>query len=91
MNNDTIEGGARDITGRAKEATGVLIGDERLRGDGVTDQIGGNTQKAVGSIRDVVAPIVGETRAAIRKKPLAAAALIGVVGLALLNTLRGRR
>lgn len=91
MNTDTIEGQTRDITGRVKETTGVLTGDDALRTEGVADQVGGNTQKAVGSIRDALAPIVGEAKTAATKRPWAAAALVGVVGLALLNTLRGRR
>ena len=91
MNNDPIEGQTRDITGRVKETTGVLAGDDSLRSEGVADQVGGNTQKAVGSLRDAAAPIVGQARDAARKNPLAAAALFGVIGLALLNTLRGRR
>ena len=91
MNNDTIEGQTRNITGRVKETTGVLTGDDRLRTEGVTDQVGGNTQKAIGSLRDAVRPILDPARDAARKSPLAAAALIGVVGLALINTLRGRR
>lgn len=91
MNNDTIEGQTRSITGRLKETTGVLTGDDTLRTEGVADQFGGNTQKAVGSLRDAFKPIIGEARDAARKRPLAAAALVGVVGIALLNTLRGRR
>ena len=91
MNNDTIEGQTRDITGHVKETTGVLTGDDLLRTEGVADQVGGNTEKAVGSLRDALSPILGEAKTAAAKNPLAAAALIGVVGLALLNTLRGRR
>jgi uncharacterized protein YjbJ (UPF0337 family) len=91
MNTDTIEGQTRDITGRVKETTGVLTGDDTLRTEGVADQVGGNTQKAVGSLRDALAPILGEAKTAAAKNPMATAALIGVVGLALLNTLRGRR
>lgn len=91
MNNDTIAGQTRALTGRVKETTGVLAGDDTLRTEGVADQVGGNTQKAVGSLRDALSPIIGEARDAARKRPLAAAALVGVIGMALLNTLRGRR
>jgi uncharacterized protein YjbJ (UPF0337 family) len=91
MNSDTIEGQTRDIAGRVKESTGVLTGDNRLRGEGVADQVSGNTQKAVGSLRDAIAPIVGQAREVARKSPMATAAVVGVLGIALLNTLRGRR
>jgi uncharacterized protein YjbJ (UPF0337 family) len=91
MNNDTLEGSTRDIGGRVKETTGVLTGDERLRSEGVADQVGGNAQKAVGAARDAVAPIINQAKDFARAKPMATVALVGVIGVALLNTLRGRR
>ncbi|NNM76834.1 CsbD family protein [Sphingomonas sp. ID1715] len=91
MNNDTLEGSTRDIAGRVKETTGTLTGNDRLRGEGVADQVGGNTQKAVGSLRDAVAPITNQAKELYRTRPMATLALAGVVGIALLNTLRGRR
>lgn len=91
MNSDTLEGQTRDLSGRAKETTGVLTGDAGLRSRGVSDQIGGNAQKAIGSLRDALAPITGQAKDLARTRPMATAALAGVVGLALLNTLRGKR
>lgn len=91
MNNDTITGTARDLGGRAKETTGTLTGDQQLRSEGIADQVGGNAQKAVGAARDAIAPIADQARAFARRRPYAAAALVGVLGIALLNTLRGRR
>lgn len=91
MNNDTLEGQTRDLGGRVKETTGALMGDNALRSEGVADQVGGNTQKAIGSLRDAAAPITRQAKDLARKQPMAVAALVGVVGLALLNTLRGRR
>lgn len=90
MNNDTLEGSTRDIGGRVKESAGVLTGDERLRSEGVADQVGGNAQKAVGAARDAVAPIINQAKDFARAKPMATAALVGIIGVALLNTLRGR-
>lgn len=91
MNSDTLQGHARDLGGRAKETTGVLTGDEGLRSEGVADQVGGNTQKALGSLRDALAPISRQASDLARTRPMAMAALVGVVGIALLNTVRGRR
>lgn len=91
MNNDTLEGQARDIGGRVKETTGVLTGDEALRSEGAVDQVSGNAQKAVGSLRDALAPITSHAKEFARAKPMATAALVGVLGVALLNTLRRRR
>lgn len=91
MNNDTLEGQARTIGGRVKETTGVLAGDDRLRGEGVADQVGGHTQKAVGSLRDAVAPLADQARGFAKSRPFAAAAVIGVLGIGLLNSLRKGR
>ncbi|MFD1612882.1 CsbD family protein [Sphingomonas tabacisoli] len=91
MNNDTLEGQVRDIGGRVKETTGTLTNDPTLRGEGVADQVGGNAQKAVGAAGDAIAPIVDQAKEFARSKPLATATLVGVLGVALLNTLRGRR
>jgi uncharacterized protein YjbJ (UPF0337 family) len=91
MNNDTLEGHTRTIGGRVKETTGVLTGDDRLRTEGVADQVGGNTQKAVGSIRDAIAPIADQARGFAKNRPFAAAAVVGVLGIGLLNSLRKGR
>lgn len=91
MNNDTLEGQTRDIGGRVKETTGALTGDERLRSEGVADQVSGNAQKAVGAARDAVAPIINQAKDFAPAKPMATVALVDVLGVALLNTLRGRR
>lgn len=74
-----------------KEKTGVLTGDAQLRSEGRADQVGGNAQTAVGSARDAIEPVVAQARDLARTRPVATAALVGVVGLALLNTSRGRR
>ena len=80
MNNDTLEGQGRNVTGQIKEAVGKATGDEQLQGAGIADQWSGTVQNAYGKARDFA-----------RQRPMTAAAVAGVVGLAILNTLRGRR
>lgn len=79
MNSDTLEGQATNVGGQIKEVAGKAIGDEQLQGSGIADQWTGIAQNAVGKARDFA-----------RDRPFAAAALAGVVGLAVLNTLRGK-
>jgi uncharacterized protein YjbJ (UPF0337 family) len=79
MNSDTITGQGRNVAGQVKEVLGNATGDEQLRGDGITDQFSGTLQNAYGKVRDFA-----------RERPFATAAVAGVVGLALLNTLRGK-
>lgn len=79
MNSDTFIGQSKNVTGQVKEVAGKAAGDEQMQGSGIADQVSGNVQNAYGKVRDFA-----------RDRPLATAAVAGVVGLALLNTLRGK-
>lgn len=52
-------------------------------------------QKVFGAAKDAIAadsePLLDKTRRFTRERPFASAALTGVIGLALLNRLRGKR
>lgn len=62
---------------------------------GIRGQIAGHASRAIDAVAGVAGrsgdPRVGQAKAFAAKKPLALAALAGVVGLAVLNTVRGRR
>lgn len=79
MDTTIATGEGRDVTGKVKETVGNAIGDRELSREGLADQLGGKSQKAIGS-----------ARAFARERPFATAALAGVIGIALLNTLRGK-
>ena len=79
MNVDTLAGEGTNLKGRFKESLGEATGDRSLRQDGVSDQLSGNVRKGFGALRDFA-----------RDQPLAAAAA-GVIGIALLGTLRGKQ
>jgi uncharacterized protein YjbJ (UPF0337 family) len=49
---DRIEGAARNIGGKIKEAAGKLTGDEKLKAEGRADQVAGKVQNAVGGLKD---------------------------------------
>lgn len=49
---DRIEGAARNLGGKAKEAAGKVTGDEKLKAEGKADQISGKIQNAVGGVKD---------------------------------------
>lgn len=95
MNQDTLQGEGRDIVGKIKETAGNVTGDRALQGEGLIDQLNGKTQKVVGAARDALAtngaPLLDKARQFARERPFASAALASVVGLAILNTLRGKR
>lgn len=79
MNSDTFIGQSKNVTGQVKEVAGKAVGDEQMQGSGIADQVSGNVQNAYGKVRDFA-----------RDRPFATAAVASVVGLALLNTLRGK-
>jgi uncharacterized protein YjbJ (UPF0337 family) len=78
MNIDKIAGEGTELKGRFKESLGNAAGDPGLRRDGVSDQLSGKARKSFGALRDFV-----------HDQPLAAAAIAGVIGFALLQGSRG--
>lgn len=95
MNEDTLGGETHDIAGKVTETAGNIVGDKGMQGDGLMDQLAGKAQKALGAARDAVGPngdaMAQKATDFAKKRPFAVAALVGVLGIALINTLRGRR
>lgn len=95
MNEDTLMGEGREIAGKVKKVAGDATNDPSLEAEGVIDQLVGTAQKTVGVARETLAaegpPLLAKARRFARERPFASAALAGVVGLAILNTLRGKR
>lgn len=95
MNSDTLGGEGRDLAGKVKETAGDVTGDRSLQGEGLADQISGKANKAIGSAKDAISggagPIVDQVKGFAKDRPFAFAAVAGVLGVALLNTLRGKK
>jgi uncharacterized protein YjbJ (UPF0337 family) len=51
---DRVEGAAKNIGGKIKEAAGKLTGDEKLKAEGRADQVAGKVQNAVGGLKDTL-------------------------------------
>jgi uncharacterized protein YjbJ (UPF0337 family) len=51
---DRIEGAAKNIGGKIKEAAGKVTGDENLKAEGRADQVEGKVQNTVGGIKDTL-------------------------------------
>ena len=49
---DRVEGAAKNMGGKVKEAAGNVTGDEKLKAEGKADQVAGKVQNAVGGIKD---------------------------------------
>lgn len=95
MNIDELKGTGNDVKGQVKEALGNATGDHDTKASGIADQVTGSVQKTVGAakeaVTDNVAPLAGQAKGFAKQRPFATAALVGVVGLALINTLRGKK
>jgi uncharacterized protein YjbJ (UPF0337 family) len=52
MDKDRVEGAAKNIGGKAKEAAGKVLGDEKLKAEGRADQVTGKVQNAIGGAKD---------------------------------------
>lgn len=51
---DRIEGAAKNMGGKVKEAAGKVTGDEKLKAEGRADQVEGKVQNTVGGIKDTL-------------------------------------
>jgi len=52
MDKDRVEGAAKNVGGKIKEAAGKMTGDEKLKREGQVDQVAGKVQNTVGGLKD---------------------------------------
>ena len=90
MGTDTVIGEGRELGGKIEEGIGNATGDTALQGSGIADQLGGQLQKSFGEVKDKAGPLVDQARQFAKDRPWATAALLGTIGIALINTLRGK-
>ena len=60
MDENQVEGAARNFGGKAQEAAGKLTGDTKLKADGTYDQAAGTAQKAFGQVKEAVRDYGGD-------------------------------
>ena len=93
MNATTLNGDAQDLGGNVKETVGKVTGDRSLQNEGIADQLAGTDRQIAGAAKDAFSnpgPVVEKAKGFAQARPYATAALVGVVGLAVLNSLRGK-
>jgi uncharacterized protein YjbJ (UPF0337 family) len=54
MDKDRIKGSFDQAKGKLKETAGDVTGDNKLKGEGVGDQLKGKVENAVGSSKDKI-------------------------------------
>ena len=52
IDRDRVEGSAKNVGGKIKEAAGKVTGDEKLKREGQADQVAGKVQNIVGGVKD---------------------------------------
>jgi uncharacterized protein YjbJ (UPF0337 family) len=57
MDKDRIDGAAKTVGGKAKEAVGKLTGDQKTVAEGQAEQKVGKVQNAIGGLKDTVRDI----------------------------------
>lgn len=87
---DTLTGDVNSVTGKVKETVGAATNDRSMQADGMLDQVKGAVQKAMAPGVDGQPQAVSKAKAFAKERPWATAALVGVLGLATLGTLRGK-
>ena len=93
MNGTTLEGQAQSVAGSVKQAVGTATGDTTLKARGTSDQLLGDAKQVLGAATDAIGnpgPLIDKARTFARERPWATAALVGTIGLAVFNTLRGK-
>lgn len=54
MDNDRIKGAADQAKGSLKKAAGDVLGDQKLKSEGVADKAKGKAESAIGGAKDAV-------------------------------------
>ena len=54
MDENRVEGAARNIGGKIEDAAGNLTGDNKLKADGMADKVAGSAQRTYGQAADTV-------------------------------------
>ncbi len=99
MDENRIEGTAKDIGGNIKSAVGDLTGDSKTQGSGMVDQVVGTAQQTYGKLKDQaggagsamidqldeVSAFLGDT---VAERPLTSLAVAGAVGYVLAMLMR---
>ena len=64
---DKIKGATNEAVGKAKQGVGEATGSDRLKGEGVIQEVKGKGQKAVGEAKEATKDAVNKAAAAANK------------------------
>jgi uncharacterized protein YjbJ (UPF0337 family) len=64
---DKIKGATNEAVGKAKQGVGEATGSDRLKGEGVIQEVKGKGQQAVGDAKQATKDAINKTAAAANK------------------------
>ena len=64
---DKVKGVTNEAIGKAKQGVGEAVGSDRLKGEGVIQEVKGKGQKTVGDAKEAAKDAVNKTAAAANK------------------------
>jgi uncharacterized protein YjbJ (UPF0337 family) len=64
---DKIKGVTNEAIGKAKQGVGEAVGSDKLKGEGVIQEVKGKGQKAVGDAEQATKDAINKTAAAANK------------------------
>ena len=88
MDENRVEGTARNLGGKVQDAVGGLTGDQETQARGKVNQVRGNLQNTYGQAADQARDTAGDIADIVRSQPMTALLVAGGVGF-LLGLLRG--
>lgn len=62
MDKDRIEGAAKEIKGSVKDTAGKVLGNDKMRAEGMADKVAGKAQNAFGQAKDAARDAVDRDR-----------------------------
>jgi uncharacterized protein YjbJ (UPF0337 family) len=91
MNEDMIEGVARNGLGALEQATGEVVKDPKLQLKGVKDKVVGQAQEAFGKVRETTTERLDDVGEFVKERPYAALAIAALVGVVVGHALSANR
>ncbi|WP_439401323.1 CsbD family protein [Bradyrhizobium sp. DASA03068] len=64
---DNIKGAANEAIGKAKQGVGEATGSDRMKGEGVVQEVKGKGQQAMGDAKDAAKDAMDRAAAAARR------------------------
>jgi uncharacterized protein YjbJ (UPF0337 family) len=64
---DKIKGATNEAIGKAKQGVGEAVGSDRMKGEGVVQEVKGKGQQAVGDAKEATKDAVNKAAAAANK------------------------